>query len=158
MAALPSSATAGARSRRGGTITIPAAAKAMDCRTKSLRCLWKSTTPPLLMRQPWPLRDNDNRFDVDDNVDVGAESEEDPARGDRARPVNCSVAWARNYPSTARLNPLTVFIPAAVDVHSRPLISIKTISNMLCNFSYQFAIFISVCNFHICLQFSCFNV
>jgi hypothetical protein len=50
---------------------------------------------------------------------------------------------------------LTVFIPAAVDIHSRRVISIKSLSNLLSNFhinlqfSYQFAILISVCNSHI---------
>jgi hypothetical protein len=49
----------------------------------------------------------------------------------------------------------TVFIPAAVDVHSRRVISIKSLNNLLCNFhislqfSCQFAILISVCNSHI---------
>jgi hypothetical protein len=49
-----------------------------------------------------------------------------------------------------------VFIPAAVDgVHSQRVISIKSLSNLLCNshisllISYQFAILISVCNSHI---------
>ncbi len=49
----------------------------------------------------------------------------------------------------------TVFIPAAVDVRSRSVISIHSLSNLLCNFhinlqySYQFAILISVCNSHV---------
>ncbi len=54
----------------------------------------------------------------------------------------------------------TVFIPAAVDVHSRHVISIKSLSNLLCNFhislqfSYQFAILISVCNSHVLMYSS----
>ncbi len=54
----------------------------------------------------------------------------------------------------------TVFIPTAVDVDSCRVISIKTLSNLLCNFhislqfSYQFAILISVCNSHVLLYSS----
>ncbi len=54
----------------------------------------------------------------------------------------------------------TVFIPTAVNVHSRLVISIKSLSNLLCNFhislqfSYQFAILISVCNSHVLMYSS----
>ena len=77
-AALLSSATASAGSRREGMTTIPTAAKAMDLRTKSLHCLWYSTMPPSLMSKPRPLRDNNNGVYVDDDVDVEAESKWDP--------------------------------------------------------------------------------
>ncbi len=57
-------------------------------------------------------------------------------------------------------NQNTVFIPAAVDVHSRCVISIKSLSNLLCDFhislqfSYQFAMLISVCNSHVLMYSS----
>ncbi len=55
---------------------------------------------------------------------------------------------------------LTVFIPATVNIHSCRVISIKSLSNLLCNFhislqfSYHFANFISVCNSHVSMYSS----
>jgi hypothetical protein len=55
---------------------------------------------------------------------------------------------------------LTVFIATAANVHSHRVISIKSLSNLLCNFhislqfSCHFAIFISVCNSHVSMHSS----
>jgi hypothetical protein len=64
----------------------------------------------------------------------------------------------------SKTHSLTVFIPIAVNVHSRHVISIKSLSNLVCNFhislqfSCQFAIFISVCNFHVSIYSSYIEV
>jgi hypothetical protein len=151
-AASPLSATAGTGSRRGGMTTIPAAAKAMDRRTKSLCCLWQLTMLPLSMRRPWPLQDYDNGVAIDDKVDTKAESTS-ARRSDTPNQLQHDVG--KKLSLHGKTHSLTVFIPADVDVHSRRVISVKTLSNLLCNFhislqfSYQFAITISVRNSHI---------
>jgi hypothetical protein len=60
----------------------------------------------------------------------------------------------------SKTHSLTVFIPAIVVIHSRCVISIRLLSNLLCNFyislhfSYQFATLISVCNSHVLMYSS----
>jgi hypothetical protein len=79
-------------------------------------------------------------------------------------PSQLQCELGKNLSLHGKTHSSTVFIPAAINVNSRCVISIKTLSNLLCNFnislqfSNQFAIFISVCNSHILMYSSYIEV